>query len=340
MIKELELLSNFVGNVTKDCKVLVIGDVMLDKYYFGEVKRISSEAPVPITRVQRQKETLGGAANVAHNLALMGCQTYLAGAVGDDHHRTILLEKLSERKIIHDGLICTPGPTTTKVRVMGGHQQMLRLDFEETEPIAGMYEIQFCRYIETMLKSGMDSVIISDYAKGVCTHNICQYVIKTCKQYKVPVIIDPKGHDWRKYENADYITPNLKELNEVCTVYTENEDEAVKNTAQSVRRKYKLGNIIVTRSERGLSLISAKKIVHIPTLAQEVFDVSGAGDTVIAILALALAGKLKPEYAAYLANLAASVVVAKSGTYAVSQMELIEALERKHGVYYGKGDAQ
>lgn len=322
-------LATFVKDQINTYKVLVVGDVMLDKYYFGEVKRISPEAPVPITRVISQKETLGGAANVAHNLALLGCETFLAGIVGDDYHRKSLVEKLAEKNIDHSGLICTSGPTTTKLRIMGGHQQMLRLDFEETAPVVGMDEKKLCASIAARLENGINSVIISDYAKGVCTLSVCQYIIQLCHQYGVPVIIDPKGTDWKKYAGADYITPNLKELNEVLSATVLNQDEAVKKAAQSVRRKYSIKNIVVTRSERGLSLIAAKKTMHIQTFAQEVFDVSGAGDTVIAVLGLALAGRMEPEAAAYLANLAASVVVAKLGTYAVSREELLAALKRE-----------
>lgn len=328
MYKNYKKLQAFVQSEIAHCKVLVVGDVMLDKYYFGEVKRISPEAPVPITRVLREKETLGGAANVAHNLALLGCQTYLAGVVGDDYHRTSLEEKLAEKNIEYTGLICTPGPTTTKLRVMGGHQQMMRLDFEETAPVAGVYEIELCAYIDQEIENGIHSVIISDYAKGVCTTSVCQHIIYACNEKEIPVIIDPKGGDWSKYKGADYITPNLKELNEVMTATVPNEDEAVKKAAQSMKRKNKIKNIMVTRSERGLSLIGTKKAVHIPTLAQEVFDVSGAGDTVISVMGLALAGQIEPADAAYLANLAASVVVAKLGTYAISKQELLEALNK------------
>ena len=321
-------LQQFVEERAQDCRVLVVGDVMLDKYYYGEVKRISPEAPVPVTRVLREKETLGGAANVAHNLALLGCHTYLCGVVGDDYHRQSLEEKLAATGIHFEGLICTPGPTTTKLRVLGGHQQMIRLDFEETAPVAGSDEKALLAYVELRLQQGIDSVIISDYAKGVCTPAVCEHVIKICANKGVPVVIDPKGGNWNKYSGADYITPNLKELNEVLVKAVANDDEAVSKAAKTVKRKYRIKNIVATRSERGLSLISSRAAVHIPTLAQEVFDVSGAGDTVIAVLALALAGKIEPAEAAFLANLAASVVVAKLGTYAVSKAELLLALNR------------
>lgn len=323
---EHNCLQNFIDNRLNALRLLVIGDVMLDKYYFGEVKRISPEAPVPITRVLKQKDTLGGAANVAHNLALLGCKTFLAGVTGDDYHRHDLVEKLAERNIDHQCLICTPGPTTTKLRVIGGHQQMIRLDFEETAPVIGEEYSALCKSISTCIDGGVDGVIISDYAKGVCTPELCQFVIDKCQTAGIPIVIDPKGNDWQKYSGADYITPNLKELNEVSSASVANDDEAVKKAAQLIKRRYKIKNMVVTRSEQGMSLVSTGKTVHIPTLAQEVFDVSGAGDTVIAVFCAALAAKVEPALAAYLANVAASVVVAKLGTYAVSKTELTQAL--------------
>lgn len=329
MYKNARQITDFVTDKIKKCRILVIGDVMLDKYYFGEVKRISPEAPVPITRVTKIKETLGGAANVAHNLALLGCDTYLIGTVGKDVHCDSLIEKLQVRGIHHDGLLATDAPTTTKVRIMGGHQQMMRLDFEEVNPVSDEVEKKLFAYLKEKLDEGIDSIIISDYGKGLCTSNVCQYTIQMTKKYNVPVVIDPKGSEWNKYRGADYITPNLKEINEVISSPILNEDEAVKKAAQWTRRKFSIKNIVLTRSEKGLSFLTSRKVIHIPTLAQEVFDVSGAGDTVISVFGAALGGKVCPEDAAYLANLAASVVVAKLGTYAVSNAELLEALKNR-----------
>ena len=323
-----DLLYDFVKNKMEKCRILVVGDVMLDKYYYSEVKKISPEAPVPVAKVIKQKETLGGAANVAHNLALLGCKTYLAGSVGDDYHRLGLEQQLQDKKIDAAGLICTAGPTTTKLRVIGGHQQMIRLDFEETAPLVPAAIKDFYRYFERVFSAGLDCVIISDYAKGVCTEEICQWLIARCNKEEIPVIIDPKGNQWGKYRGADYLTPNMKELNEVAEEEVLNQDEPVLLAAKKLRDKYKLKNLMVTRSEQGLSLVSCEEVSHIPTLAQEVFDVSGAGDTVIAVLGLALAGKLQGPAAAFLSNLAASVVVAKLGTYAVSKDELMAALLR------------
>ena len=326
-----EVLYEFVKKQAASCRILVVGDVMLDKYYYGEVKRISPEAPVPVTRVTREVETLGGAANVAHNLALLGCQTSLAGFAGEDYHCQSLQEKLRVRGIEQDGLIMTAAPTTTKLRIIGGHQQMLRLDFEETSAPGEQDQTQLMTYVEEKLGTGIDGLIISDYGKGLCTAKLCQAIITKCHQYEIPVVIDPKGNSWSKYGNADYITPNLKEINDVLPSSIANEDDAVKKAAQHIRRKYKIANVLATRSECGLSLVGRRRTTHIPTLAQEVFDVSGAGDTVIAVFTLALAGGISPEAAAYLANLAASVVVAKLGTYAVSREELLTALNSSKG---------
>ena len=319
-------LSAFVTERSAKCNILVVGDVMLDKYYYGEVNRISPEAPVPITHVTSQKETLGGAANVAHNLARLGCRTSIAGYVGEDYHCQSLEEKLTARGIDFRGLVHTDRPTTTKLRVIGGHQQMLRLDFEETTPPDVVYIARLQNYIAQKLSESLDAIVLSDYDKGTCTESFCQYLIKTAHAHGVPVLIDPKGSNWSKYAHADYLTPNLKEINEVLLEPIRNKDEAVERAAHYAMRKYKLSNIIVTRSEAGLSLVQDERTMHIPTRAQEVFDVSGAGDTVIAVFAMGLAGGLPAREAAFLANFAAGVVVAKLGTYAVSKEELLAAL--------------
>ena len=325
---ELQSLYDFVAERTHKCKIMVVGDVMLDKYYYGEVTRISPEAPVPITHVTGEKETLGGAANVAHNLALLGCQTSVAGYVGDDYHCDSLMAKLTAKGIDYKGLVSTNRPTTTKLRIIGGHQQMLRLDFEEDDPIEAHYAARLQNYVEQKLSESLDAVIISDYGKGACTEAACQMIIKACHDHGVPVVVDPKGTNWLKYAKADYITPNVKEVNEILIDRIKNEDLQVERAAHYIMRKYKLKNVIVTRSEKGMSLVREQDTEHIPTRAQDVFDVSGAGDTVIAVFAMALAGGLKAKDGAFLANLAASVVVAKLGTYAVSQEELLTELKK------------
>ena len=326
MTSELhDRLKQFLAERVSLCRVLVVGDVMLDKYYFGEVTRISPEAPVPITHVLKTKDQLGGAANVAHNLALLGCDTSIAGFVGDDQHGETLAEKLIARGIDYFDLIRTAHPTTAKIRIIGGHQQMLRLDFEDTSPVEpGDYD-QLLVNVKDKLDE-VNTVIISDYGKGVCTDDVCRQIIKLCRKRNVLVLVDPKGDRWQKYTGANFITPNFKEFQAILDRTIRNVDGDIELSARKTIDRYKLDGLIVTRSEHGLSLISAERDDHIQAKAQEVFDVSGAGDTVIAVFALALAGKLTPFEAAYLANIAAGIVVAKVGTYAVSREELIARL--------------
>ncbi|HBT78863.1 MAG TPA: D-glycero-beta-D-manno-heptose-7-phosphate kinase, partial [Selenomonas sp.] len=203
-------LYDFTATRTARCKILVVGDVMLDKYYYGEVTRISPEAPVPITHVTGSKETLGGAANVAHNLALLGCQTSIAGFVGEDYHCQSLMDKFTARGIDYKGLITTDRPTTTKMRIMGGHQQMLRLDFEDAHDVSGPYADRLRNYVNQKLNESLDCLVLSDYGKGTLTEETSQLLIKAAHAHGVPVVIDPKGMNWTKYAHADYITPNLK----------------------------------------------------------------------------------------------------------------------------------
>ena len=322
-------LTDFVAHGTEKCRVLVVGDVMLDQYYYGEVTRISPEAPVPITRVIRTKETLGGAANVAHNLALLGCHTEVAASVGADHHGGRLRALFDKRGISIYGLVVTGAPTTTKLRVIGGHQQMMRLDFEETEPVVGESAERIFAVAQASLEGGAGTLVLSDYGKGIITPELSARLIEAAHRRGIPVVVDPKGKDWKKYRGADYITPNLKELNAVQSSLTKNEDAAVEKAARHAMTRFGIRAMVATRSECGLSLITEESAVHIRAKAQEVFDVSGAGDTVIATFALALAGGVPPEDGAYLANLAASVVVAKVGTYAVNREELLSVLERE-----------
>ena len=321
----IDELKNFVADGISACKILVVGDVMLDKYYFGEVTRISPEAPVPIARVLEVKETLGGAANVVHNLALLGCQTSIIGQIGRDNHGEIFLDKLKNLGVDYSGVIETLKPTTTKTRVISGHQQMIRLDFEDASELDSSSTDKLLKNFSEHL-ADVDGVIISDYGKGVCTKKICREVIGACRAKKKFVFVDPKGDNWQKYFDASFITPNLKELNAVLPKKIYNVDAQIEEAAQKVIEEFNLRGLIVTRSAEGLSLIEAEKISHIKARAQEVFDVSGAGDTVIAVFSLALAGKIDSAAAAYLANVAAGVVVAKVGTYAVNREELLNAL--------------
>ena len=331
-------VTNFLADKIQNLKIAVIGDVMLDRYFYGEVKRISPEAPVPVTKINRISSVLGGAANVAANLAHLECKVYMGGVTGDDENRQLLEKMMAEAGIDYSGLVKSQHrKTITKLRVLGGQQQMLRLDFEETGDLFPDEIISLRAWLENLLDEGLDGVIVSDYAKGVCSDDFCQWVIAQGKAYGIPVLIDPKGADWTKYRGCDFITPNLKEMCEAAGCQRENEDEAVVAMAMAAKDKFKIKNVVVTRSERGMTLVNNEEIIHSPAAAIEVFDVSGAGDTVAAALLVAAAGKLELADAVYMANRAAGIVVAKVGTYPVHREELLKDLmteERKQGKGY------
>lgn len=331
-------VTNFLADKIQNLKIAVIGDVMLDRYFYGEVKRISPEAPVPVTKINRINSVLGGAANVAANLAHLECRVFMGGVTGDDENRQLLKKMMNEAGIDYSGLVKSQHrKTITKLRVLGGQQQMLRLDFEETGDLVPDEIISLRAWLENLLDNGLDGIIVSDYAKGVCSDDFCQWVIAQGKAYGVPVLIDPKGADWTKYRGCDFITPNLKEMCEAAGCQRENEDEAVVAMAMAAKDKFQIKNVVVTRSERGMTLVNNEEIIHSPAAAIEVFDVSGAGDTVAAALLVAAAGKLELSDAVYMANRAAGIVVAKVGTYPVHREELLKDLmteERKQGKGY------
>ena len=328
----------FLAEQIQKLRIAVIGDVMLDRYFYGEVKRISPEAPVPVTKINKINSVLGGAANVAANLARLECQVYMGGVTGDDDNRLLLERLMDEAGIDYGGLVKSARrKTITKLRVLGGQQQMLRLDFEETGDLYEEETELLRQWLHGLLASGLDGIIISDYAKGVCSDEFVQWVIASGKQQRIPVLIDPKGSDWTKYSGCDFITPNLKEMCEAAGCVKDNEDEAVVTMALAAREKFNIGNVVVTRSEKGMTLVNDSEVLHAPATAIEVFDVSGAGDTVAAVLLAGAAGKLELDDAIYMANRAAGIVVAKVGTYPVHRDELLKELlseERRLGRGY------
>lgn len=312
----------------KQRRILVFGDVMLDKYYCGSVDRISPEAPVPIVRVLKEYETLGGAANVASNLAGLGCHVVMAGTTGNDQENERLCRLLGLKGIDSSGLFATNRPTITKLRVCAQQQQMIRLDFEETAFIEQLAEEAIKSYVWTMIDDGIDGVAISDYAKGNCTSGLCTYIIQRCHHANIPVLIDPKGPSWEKYRGASIITPNVKELGTVFGTEIPNEDGPIVSYALTARKRFEIAQILVTRSSKGLSLINDLSVVHTPTRSQKVFDVSGAGDAVAAVVIASLAAGLTAVEAVPLANLAAGVVVGKAGTNAINSDELMTAAKQ------------
>lgn len=317
-------IDTFLNKTLPGLRIAVIGDIMLDRYIFGSVDRISPEAPVPVNKVDHMTSVLGGAANVANNLSHLDCQVYLAGLVGNDDNMHLLQSLLEESHIQGSGLIIRPGhDTTTKMRVLGARQQMVRLDFEEVTELQSSEETQLCQWLQSCMKSGLDGIILSDYKKGVLTDNVAKQIISMASAASIPVLVDPKGSNWTKYNGADFVTPNMKELSDCVGYAVANEGKAVVEASMKLHQQYSFAHLMVTRSEKGITVIGNDgKVWNNPATAQDVFDVSGAGDTVAASFLAAIAGKLSIRTSLQMANSAAGIVVSKVGTYPVHRYEL------------------
>lgn len=299
-------------------RVLVVGDVMLDRYWFGDVSRISPEAPVPIVKVDRVEERPGGAANVARNVAALGAKAALLSVVGRDEAGRCLQQLLRRERVAASLHADATVATTVKLRVIGRQQQLLRADFE-TLPSHEVLASKLRDY-QRLLK-GCDVVILSDYGKGGLAH--IAKMIAMAQSRGIPVLVDPKGEDYSRYRGATLVTPNRAELRAVTGGWT---SEAMLNAkAQALRQKLGLGGLLVTRSEEGMTLYRRGSRLHVAAQAREVFDVSGAGDTVIATIGVMLAAGEDMESAVRIANRAAGIVVGKFGTAVVHPDELFSA---------------
>jgi rfaE bifunctional protein kinase chain/domain len=298
-------------------RVLVVGDVMLDRYWFGEVGRISPEAPVPIVKIDRTEERPGGAANVARNAAALGADAILLSVVGRDEAGATLRRLLKRDGVSAQLQIDAGVPTTIKLRVIGRQQQLVRIDFETApghEALASKMR-DFRR-----LLGGVDAVVLSDYGKGGLEHITA--MIRLARGAGKPVLIDPKGDDYSRYRGASLITPNRSELREVAGSWKNEAD--LTRRVRALMRQLRVGALLVTRSEEGMTLYRDSTRLHVAAQAREVYDVSGAGDTVIATVAFALARGESLEEAVRLANRAAGIVVGKFGTAVVHPHELFE----------------
>lgn len=300
--------------------VLVVGDVMLDRYWYGPTQRISPEAPVPVVKINQDEARPGGAANVALNIASMGGKVTLAGITGDDEAASTLETHLKAMNVACQFDRNSDIPTITKLRVMSRNQQLIRLDFEES--IAQVDKTNLLSNVETLVAQH-DVILLSDYAKG--TLSDVQQLIKIANKYHVPILVDPKGTDFSRYKGASIITPNLSEF-EAVVGECKGEAEIVAK-GLNLLNELDLQAMLVTRSEQGMTLLRCNhEEFHLPTQAKEVYDVTGAGDTVIATLALAVAAEADFPQASALANIAAGIVVGKLGTSTVSEAELQNAL--------------
>lgn len=303
-------------------RVLVAGDVMLDRYWSGSTGRISPEAPVPVVKIARDQSRAGGAANVALNLAALGVATTALGVVGDDADGALLAEALAAAAITPQ-LLQGRAPTIAKLRVMSRNQQLLRMDFEERLDVEGAFDraALLARFAAALADT--DAVILSDYGKGTLADVAA--LVAAARAADKPVLIDPKGTDWSPYAGATLLTPNLSEFEAV--VGKCGSDAELLAKAEALRARLDLAALLVTRSERGMTLIEpGRPPLHLPTAAREVFDVTGAGDTVIATLAAAIAAGSPLADACRLANAAAGITVGKLGAATVSPAELLAAL--------------
>lgn len=311
-------------------KVLCIGDVMLDRYVYGSIDRISPEAPIPVMQYQRDVSMLGGVGNVARNLCAWRCETVMLAVTGQDDAANEIKALAKELPHLAAELLSDPArPTTLKTRYVSGNQQMLRLDHESKESIRDLQVEQAMQKIKQILPR-MGAVILSDYAKGMLSDKLVEAVIREARAHKVPVLVDPKGQDYGRYKGATILSPNLKELAQGTNRVLKTDEEIV-DAAKFLIQKLDLEALLVTRSKDGMSLVQKGGAVHhLPAEARDVYDVSGAGDTSIAMLAAAIAAKASFIDAAYMANIAAGIAVGKLGTAIVMTSEIDEALLSSH----------
>jgi len=304
-------------------KIIVIGDVMLDRYIWGKVERISPEAPVPVVRALKKTYSLGGAANVANNLKGLGSNPILIGVKGTDTKGKLLSDLLAEKGIVSELLTISERPTTTKTRIMAQHQQLLRIDEEETNALTTEQEDKIFNICQKNL-SKCHAVILSDYGKGVLKGELCKRIIALTRSHSIPVLVDPKGTNWIRYKGATCITPNEKEFAQF-TGKPFRDKEELKQHALDTIQKLDLEYLLVTRGAKGMFLIGKDGNNYtIHAKAKEVFDVSGAGDTVIATLTACVAAGENWISAAKIANITAGIVVGKLGTQPIEKQELKE----------------
>lgn len=316
-----QIVSKFAG-----LRIVTLGDLMLDEFIWGEVRRISPEAPVPVVEVKRETWHLGGAGNVVSNLLELGARAIPIGVVGSDAAAKMLRDRFAERKADTDGIITDSSrPTTRKTRVVAHNQQMVRADREDRSPVSTAVEDRVIAAFNQAL-SNADAVIISDYDKGLLTPRVLRAVIESAQSQATLVCLDPKIRNFAHYRSVDVITPNQIEAERASGVEISDESSLI-TAARRIRELIGCKNVLITRGEHGMSMLDAEgEMTHIPTVAREVYDVTGAGDTVIATLTVALASGATLNEAAIIANHAAGVVVGKVGTATASRDELLATL--------------
>ncbi|MDQ6745241.1 MAG: D-glycero-beta-D-manno-heptose-7-phosphate kinase [Actinomycetota bacterium] len=306
--------------------VLSVGDVMLDEYVWGQVRRISPEAPVPVVEVSRYTHTPGGAANVAAGVVALGGRSFLSGVVGEDRAASVLLDALAAAGVAGEDLVADASrPTTSKTRVIAHAQQVVRTDHEARGPLSEAVEDRLLARIRARLGE-VDAVVLSDYRKGVVSARLAQSLIEAAARAGKPVIVDPKGLDYARYRGATVITPNEHDAGQSANIHVETEEDLVR-AAQRLGEACAGAALLITRGASGMSLFAGEDRFDVPTRARDVYDVTGAGDTVVAVLAAALGSGMDLRRAVELANAAAGIVVGKVGTSTVSLAELEELVQ-------------
>lgn len=316
---------NEVFRKAKDCHILIIGDIILDQFVWGRVERISPEAPVPVVEVTKEEFRLGGAANVANNVISLGGRATLVGIVGKDPYRDRLVELLSDRGISPEGLITCARPTTVKTRVIAHHQQVIRFDREDRSPMSRAALTRLREFILD-LKDHWDGLIISDYKKGVVTNSLMRTIREEFISKGVFVVVDPKMGHFPLYRGVSAVTPNLKEASDGAGLKIKDE-KSLLVAGERIKKRLQCQCVLITRGEEGMSLFIDGGVKHIPTMARDVYDVTGAGDTVVAAFSLFHLAGASFEEAATLANVAAGVVVGKVGTAVTTQGEIRKFLK-------------
>jgi rfaE bifunctional protein kinase chain/domain len=321
----LERLRQAVNKFSQ-AKILVLGDVMLDRFVWGAVRRISPEAPVPVVEVESETYMLGGAANVLHNLIALGGHAQICGLVGEDQPGRQVRELLEDLEVPDEGLVqSAERPTTVKTRVVAQSQQVVRVDRENRKPAENDEATAILGYLDRQVPE-VDAVIISDYAKGLITKQVTGRLKHLAAAKDKMWAVDPKVPNMPLYAGATIVTPNHLEAAAAAGIHTDNPDY-VRLAGRKLREQHDFQSVLVTQGERGMTLFSGLGESHIPTMAKRVFDVTGAGDTVISTLTLGMVAGLEPQEAALLANFAAGVVVGEVGTSAVTAGRLVQALE-------------
>jgi len=317
-----ERAKSIIENFDKK-RIVILGDIMLDQYIIGKVSRISPEAPVPVVEITSENYCLGGAGNVAHNLEALGAEYLLVGVIGDDNSGKKILEKVKNKRGI---FIDEKRPTIVKTRIIAHHQHVVRVDREKRLPIPEKIEKGIINFLKN---EEFDGIIISDYNKGTITRSLMENLLSFTSKNNIPVFVDPKVEHFNFYSPITLITPNHFEVEGILNrkIYS---DREIENAGKEILSKISCEYLIITRGEKGMSVfVKDNRVVHIPTVAKEVYDVTGAGDTVIATASLSLLSGADILESAILANYAAGIVVGKLGTATVNKKELLREIERE-----------